>query len=915
MIKKALFIGALVVPWHIYCGGLEVSYEMEVYFNPDAENNKSVIEGVNHVTIINNSNHEIRELYFHNTANHSFLDQPNSIIKQVRSSHGGYVTGKDSLVMRVGLFPPLDPGEKALVDIEFETVFSSVADPNIPTFSSKKDTVVYNGIHFYPVLEYFYPNGWNKNENNISIRPYAQFSSYEVKLTIPNNFQLVSSSKIIQSKELETGHTHYLIKDDMTQSFSASFFNQLNISRSSVSGIDIEIAMPPGKRKQADEILDRLEKMIPFYESHLGNALMDKLVITNGYSIGAQAISNSNYLIIQDGNYNTHLLDHEIAHQWFGHSVQPDVPGISWMNESLAEYASWLFEQTLIDRPDPFTFTQPIPDFDYWEDVKTMDMEDWARVLMEIIGDRSLPPAYDPGKQVSWETVETIYSKYVSGRHALQMLQISVGDSIMKQILQDHCLRFKGKTSSPEDFIQTVKKFTDESEATNFQLALTTHLSSDMIIDDVKSVQIDDDLWNHSIHASVEGQWFLPVDVLLVTEKNDSTVMEDLNIVNTPMIDIRTKDKLRTAVLDPNKRVFDSNRFNNRWPRRISLQPDYGLPSWETYKVYYRPRLKRDWRGNWRTGVKLSGGLGINMMPIRPAFYQNQFDMEITFSTGIPANNWGGKLNYRTPLRSTENTYWEFEYGYEYPKKWLKVSFNNYIGEPKYLAIHGESFYSRLTTTFSSNEYIEDGDWWTQGLSMILKEKWTIFSYTHNQRYLIETHLMGGFQDDDSFYNFGLSADYETYEVKGYIVRFHGETGFVWDERNGHELAFRLLYSPKVWQTRQGRIPLFRGVSAGEKEWHDNIISGGFSVGWETQGPVWPMVFVDGARSHDHSGTLIERIDRFTKGEDIYLSAGLGIESQTLMEIGLYFPLWVSHPVRGESETALRILLQWGFYF
>ncbi len=101
MIKKALFIGALVVPWHIYCGGLEVSYEMEVYFNPDAENNKSVIKGVNHVTIINNSNHEIRELYFHNTANHSFLDQPNSIIKQVRSSHGGHVTGKDSLVMRV----------------------------------------------------------------------------------------------------------------------------------------------------------------------------------------------------------------------------------------------------------------------------------------------------------------------------------------------------------------------------------------------------------------------------------------------------------------------------------------------------------------------------------------------------------------------------------------------------------------------------------------------------------------------------------------------------------------------------------------------------------------------------------------------------------------------------------------------
>lgn len=907
----------MISPWFIYSQGLDVSYELDLYFYPDSSNSSGKISGVNHVLVINNSHQELRELYFHIAGNNPFLDKPHTTIKQVRTSHGGRVAGSDSLVMRVGLFPPLQKGEKALVDIEFETEFSIIIDAGIATAGSKKDTTVYNGINFYPVLEYFYPDGWRVDEYGKTAKPYSAFASYFVTLTIPKQFQISSSSKVDESKELDTGHVEYVIKDEMTRSVSVAIYDNLKKSTFNINGRKVEIAFPPGKAKQAEEIKDRLYKLIPFYESQFGNALMDKLVIVNGYSIGAQAISNSNYLIIQDGNYVNHLLDHEIAHQWFDYSIFPNEPGISWMNESLAEYASSLFEQTLFKKPDPFTFTQPIPDIGVWEQVKAMDMEDWARTLMEIIGDRSLPPTYDPGKQIGWESVETIYSKYISGRHALQMLQISIGDTIMSQIMKDYYLHFKGKSASPKDFIQTVRKFTNENEAENFRLALTTNLSSDMIIDKVKSVQTQNGHWTHSIFTSVEGQWILPVDVMIVSEMNDTTIKENQNIVNSSVIEIQTKDQMRSTVLDPYKRLFDSNRLNNRWPRQISLRPDYGLPSWEAYKVYYRPRLKRDWRGNWRTGMKLSGGIGINMMPIRPAFYQNQFDLEITFSTGIPQYNWGGKINYRSPLRSTVNTYWEFEYGYEYPKKWSKVSFNNYIGEPKYLAVHGESHYSRITTTFSSNEYVvaEVDGWWSEGLSITLKEKWTIFSYKPSQRYLIETHLICGFQEDDTFYNFGLATDFETHNIANYIVRIHGEAGFAWDEREGNELAFRLLYTPKVWQTIQGRVPLFRGVSEEEKKWHDNIASFGLSVGWETSGPVWPMVYIDAAKAHDFNGTLIERIDSFSKEEKTFISAGIGIESQTLMEIGLYFPLWVSHPVRGESKFALRTLLQWGFYF
>jgi hypothetical protein len=75
------------------------------------------------------------------------------------------------------------------------------------------------------------------------------------------------------------------------------------------------------------------------------------------------------------------------------------------------------------------------------------------------------------------------------------------------------------------------------------------------------------------------------------------------------------------------------------------------------------------------------------------------------------------------------------------------------------------------------------------------------------------------------------------------------------------------------------------------------------------------MVYIDGAVVSDYEGSFMDRIDQLSKSNNVYITAGIGLESQTMMEIGLYFPFWVSHPVGGENNLAMRMLMQWGFYF
>lgn len=907
----------MLIPICLLANGLDVYYNLDIYFHPSSNQSEGYIEGVNHVRIVNNSQTELKELYFHTAGNHDLNKIPLTEIIKVRCSHLGHISGQDSLVMKIGLSPPVQSGESVIIDISFKTQFSTKKDMYLSTQGTRKDTTIYNAISFYPVLEYYYRDGWHSKNYHNSIKPYTNFAKYDISLSVPRDILVSSSGKVIKLNETETGHVKYIIRDDYSLSFSALFARGMIKTKININGIKVEIISSRSQSKHIQKVVERLKILIPFYEEQFGNALMDKLVIGIGYDIGARVITENNYLIFQDVIDDEHVLDHELAHQWFGHSIQTDYYTETWLNESFAEYASWLFAQSQKKKSDPFTFTEPIPDLNIWADLKAMGIEDWTQFLMDVIGQKSLPPVYRPGKQINWEAAANIYSKYIVGNHALQTLQATVGDSIMKKIVYDYCIMFKGKTASTENFIQAINKYTDNQIADNFRLALTTNLKSDIEIQNVETNYNKNRVWNNKITTSFEGSWIMPIDILFITEHGDSTLLKQVDIITNNIIELNTLSPLASVVLDPNKRLFDDNRFNNRWPRRISLLPEYGLPSWETYKVYYRPRIKRDWRGNWRTGLKFSGGIGINMMPIIPAFYQNLFDLEITFSTGVPEYNWGGRINYRTPLKSTVNTYWEMETGYEYPKKWTKISFNNYVSEPKYFAAYGESFYSRLTTTFTNTEYTQadSGNWWSSGRSMRLKEKWTLFSYTSDQRYLMEAHLLGGFQDEDTFYNFGLSADIETHKVAGYIIRLHGEAGFVWDERTSDELSYRLLYVPKVWQQREGQIPLFRGVSEIEKEWQNNIFSSGFSIGWETNTVAWPMVYIDGAVVSDYEGSFMDRIDQLSKSNNVYIAAGIGLESQTMMEIGLYFPFWVSHPVGGENNLAMRMLMQWGFYF
>ena len=636
------------------------------------------------------------ELHIHNSANGYFdPNQPTSArstIGHLRCSHLGKITADSTVSMRVGLFPALNPGEEVVLNIPFTTRISEAPNSHLPTVGSRGDTVIYNLIYFYPILEYFHFDGWHTWNHTNQADPFANLTEYTVSLSFPTGYQVGTSAHLINSDTLTTDLVRQRFTSPQTISFSAVISSEFVSRRELIDGITVDILSTPGEQQGVEQIVSLLEELVPFYQARFGPCPNDKLTLSMGYSLDASAVSSANYIIFQDGFESAlRILPHEFAQQWFGNSITTDESYEIWLLESFSEYAGWLFRQSKQAPVEPSFLKSTREVVMIWQDIDDLTTEEIMRRLYDLFGRTLIPPIYQPDKQTDWEDRTRSYSRYIAGSHALQMLETAVGDSLMRIIMHAFATENIWKSVNTETFIGTVNRFADHQIGNNFRLALTTNLRPDYKIINVEITGRKDRRWDTKVITDFNGTWSLPVDFEAVTEVGDTIRFNRIRLQNGGEINLTTDNPIKSVVLDPDKRTFDSNRFNNRWPRNFLLQPIYGLPSWEVYKLYYRPVIRQDWRRNWRFGVHISGGLGLNLMPILPAFYQNAFELELSYSPELPAKQLGLKFVYRTPLGSVKHTFWAFRTSWEYPRNEQTLALSRYLGKTRYLVANRQS--------------------------------------------------------------------------------------------------------------------------------------------------------------------------------------------------------------------------------
>jgi hypothetical protein len=212
------------------------------------------------------------------------------------------------------------------------------------------------------------------------------------------------------------------------------------------------------------------EAAVQLYSDFYGPALYKQLAVTQQWACDyGQSWPGLVYLPIcyfydstvrrqfgmefHDFGYWKVVAPHEVAHQWWGHTVGFLSYRDQWMSEGFADMSASLYIQMVEKDPKKF--------IDFWNDERTMLLERNSFGFRGIDAGPLTMGYRMSNDKTGWDvTRKLIYPKGAYVLHMLRMMMwnAQTGDQNFKETMHDFVNTYRGRAASTEDFKAIVEK-------------------------------------------------------------------------------------------------------------------------------------------------------------------------------------------------------------------------------------------------------------------------------------------------------------------------------------------------------------------------------------------------------------------------------------------------------------------------
>src|SRR5215469_16009351 len=154
-----------------------------------------------------------------------------------------------------------------------------------------------------------------------------------------------------------------------------------------------------------------------------------------------------------DRGYWKVVTPHEVAHQWWGHTVGFAYGRDQWMSEGFADMSASLFITLVEKNPKKF--------IDFWNDERDMLLEKNAQGFRAIdVGPLTMGYRANNTRTGFDITRRLIYPKGAYILHMIRMMMHDnrTGDQQFKELMQDFVQAYRGRPATTEDFKAMVEK-------------------------------------------------------------------------------------------------------------------------------------------------------------------------------------------------------------------------------------------------------------------------------------------------------------------------------------------------------------------------------------------------------------------------------------------------------------------------
>ncbi len=439
-------------------------YFIEVDLNPS----DMTYKGKQRVSYINKTGISLEEIYFHLYPNAFSNLEDAPILFNIgekidkRTYSPGYINiekvrvddkevewnieGNKETILGLQLDKALKTNEIAEIYLEYTV--------KIP---STKDRFGYhnNGINlgnWYPILAVYDEKGWNLDSYyKIGDPFYSEVSNYKVSITIPKEYIVAASGKIISETE-KGGKVTYKIEGNLIRDFAWAASKNFFLKERYVDGIKLKVYSINDNEDLIDEALAMGENALRVFNRIFGKYPYEEytIVITHfpsGMEYPTLVFISNDYFYKPLLNTLEKIIVHETAHQWWYGLVGNDQIKEAWLDESLATYSEVIYTNEIHGRQAG-------------EDYLKENIKLGYEYMVEYLGgDEVVNKPLSDFKD--WDDYSLLV--YIRGAMFIDRIKDEFGEESLYEILKTYYNSYKYQIATSKDFIKVCEDITKVS--------------------------------------------------------------------------------------------------------------------------------------------------------------------------------------------------------------------------------------------------------------------------------------------------------------------------------------------------------------------------------------------------------------------------------------------------------------------
>lgn len=480
---------------------------------------------------------------------------------------------EDRTVFQVKLPRPVAPNSSVQFKIAFHDQFGEV----FARTGYKRDFIL--GGQWFPKIGVWWQGAWNCHQFHASTEFFADFGTFDVKLTLPQNEVVGASGVQIAEVNNSDGTKTLTFRGEDIHDFAWTAQPDYRVVEDFFTGnmgkVKIRLLMQPGHVSQALRHMRIMQETLKRYEEWYGPYPYKQITVVDPTYGGGERAGGMEYPTLITGGTTwwmpdrTHILEQTLAHE-FGHQYWYGMVATNefenpWLDEGINSYTECKVLDDLLGKEKSL--------MNLWGITVSDDSEQRSSYIAAA--------ELDPISRFAYQYIngdEYWYIVYGKTSTVLLTLEKVIGEETLKRALRTYFLRFRFKHPTQEDFLKTIEEVSGQNlrwyfdqavygtQVLDYEILRANSDRPDWYVKDRPNEKRGETTYRTQVLVHRRGDFIFPVDVAVNFDNGETATEHWDGRDRWVSFTYEKKAKLVSAQIDPQDQVLlDKNFFNNSY--------------------------------------------------------------------------------------------------------------------------------------------------------------------------------------------------------------------------------------------------------------------------------------------------------------------------------------------------------------